>query len=195
MSVDQQRTNIVKIPQSYDSLHSHIAQRHKDILPSFLSGWQALPTYFKSVWLNPHTKNCFNRYTTTYQVWTSWHEAAYFQLKSDHPYLERDDFRKELGRWAAHQLDHPASAFGLPLVPDEARAPQVGYQFSDGYLTRGRAAGRFVNIILDRALIEARDWLVAKIKGEGFTSLHPILEGESLFKLIAEHKAAEEEEE
>jgi len=41
-------------------------------------------------------------------------------------------------------------------------------------------------------LLEAQDWIMATIEKDVFRSLLPLLEGESLFKLIAEFKAAEE---
>jgi hypothetical protein len=113
-------------------------------------------------------------------------------LSNQHPSLERDDFRRDLARWAAQRLDHAASAFGLPRVPNEAKPP--GYYLDTEYLTRGAVAKKFVNIVLDRAMVEAQDWLMDKIEEEGFLSILPILEGQSLFKLVAEFMALKEEE-
>ena len=50
-----------------------------------------------------------------------------------------------------------------------------------------------VNIVLDRAMVEAQDWLMAQIEEVGFLSILPVLEGQPLFKLIAESTAVKEE--
>ena len=128
-----------------------------------------------------------------YINWTSWPAAAYTQIKIDCPSIDFDEFRRELTRWAAHHIDHEGTAFGLPKVPKEAKAPKVSFDFGAEYMTRGDVAGKFVRIVLGRAMIEAQEWLKAKIEEEGFISLNPILEGESLFELIAEFMAAKKE--
>ena len=107
--------------------------------------------------------------------------------------MEYDEFRRELTRWTAHHIDHEGIAFGLPKVPKEAKAPKASREFGAEYLSKGDVAGKFVRIILHRAMIEAQDWLMAKVEAEGFLSLYPMLEGESLFKLIAEFMTVKEE--
>ena len=97
-----------------------------------------------------------------------------------------NEFRRDLTRWAAHHLEHERSAFGLPEVPIEAEVPEVSFDFGANYITKGDAAGQFVKIVLDRAIIEAQDWLMDKIEEEGFFALYPLLKGELVFKLIAE---------
>lgn len=183
-----------QIPKSYDALYSHIVKRHEHVLPSFLSGWQALPTYFKSSWLNPQPISAHYRYSTMYMMtWTSWPAAAYTQIKNISPSIEYDEFRRELTRWTAHHIDHEGIAFGLPKVPKEAKASKASYDFGAEYMSRGDVAGKFVKIVLHRAMIEAQDWLMAKVEAEGFLSLYPLLEGESLFRLIAEFMTVKEE--
>lgn len=116
----------------------------------------------------------------------------YFQIKNTHSNLDHKEFIYELARWTCHQIEHSASAFGLPRVPDEAYAPETAYGLTAKHLTRGYIARLFVDIILDKAMVEFQDSLVKKINKEGVFSLYRLLGGEPILRSMTEYIAADD---
>ena len=166
--------------------------RHSTLLPSFLDGWNALPTTLQTDWLQPRPIRSLQRHTTMYLMWTTWPEFAYRQLKSIHPRLDRSEVATELARWISHQLKHSASGFGLPRVSDEAVALEEAYNFNATALTRGRVARLYVDIILDKAMIEVEEWMKQKIEKDGLFSLYPIVDGQPVLHSMMEFMVAGE---
>lgn len=78
-------------------------------------------------------------------------------------------------------------------MPEEAIAPEVAYQFGAEHLTRANVAQLYIDIILDKAMMEVQDWLLKEIGQKGLHSLYPILEGRSLLMSMAEFVTAPDE--
>jgi len=124
-------------------------------------------------------------------TWTTWPEYAHWLLRESHSSLDYEEFRFNFTRSIAHQVEHSASAFGLPRVPNEAIAPSVTYKTGRAKrLTRGKVAGLFIDIIFDKAMLEIVDWFMKEVEQKGLFSLYPMLEGENILQSMAESLAA-----
>jgi len=124
-------------------------------------------------------------------TWTTWPEYAHWLIREKHSSLNYKEFQSHLTRSIAHQVEHSASAFGLPRVPDEAIAPRVTYKEGRAKrLTRGDVAALFIDIIFDKAILEIKDWFMKEVKQKGLFSLYPMLEGDNILQSMAESIAA-----
>jgi hypothetical protein len=115
---------------------------------------------------------------------------VYFQVKNTYPHNNYKEFARGLMRWTCHQIEHSAAAFGLPRVPKEAYAPRIAYGQGAQKLTRVSIAKLYINIILDKAMVEIQDCVLKKIKKEGVFSLYQLMEEQSLLKSMTEFIAA-----
>lgn len=171
--------NALQVPRTYESLHYHVSIFHPDLLDSFERGWQSLTPSLKSNWLS-HVPGVGDEHGS--QIWVSWTHSAYLMILSG----DRRPRCTSLKDYLADRITHEGELFGIPREIDFIGLPGLfGDEFDEDEGLKRFIADRFSNYFQRRIQEECEQWLKNVVESGGVGTLKPLLEADSVLKLIA----------
>src|SRR5271154_4733141 len=171
--------NALQVPRTYESLHYHVSIFHPDLLNSFERGWQSLTPSLKNNWLS-HVPELGDEHGS--QIWVSWTHSAYLMILSG----DRIPRRTSLKDYLADRITHEGELFGIPRETDIIGQPGLfGDEFEQDEGLKHFIAHRFSNYFQRRIQEECEQWLKNAVDSGGVSTLTPLLEADSVLKLIA----------
>jgi hypothetical protein len=158
-----------------------VSNFHPGLLDSFEEGWQSLTPSLKSNWLS-HVPGVGDELAS--QVWVSWTHSAYLMILSG----DRRPRRTSLKDYLANRINHEGELFGIPRETDIIGQPGLfggegGFDDDEGL--KHLIADRFSNYFQRRIQEECEQWLKNAVESGGVGTLKPLLEADSVLKLIA----------
>jgi hypothetical protein len=179
---------------------------HPAVLPTFLAGWEALPSDVKESWLHP-TYNLGHPFRgwdkeRKCEKWKSWTEVLFRTQSINSPKSRPtclpprnrayDSDRGRLIEMVNKEMSHEGILLDMPLIPDDVRVPEVRVYSSSWHkmdpeereILRDQIVRKLVDEYIFQMRAKVAGFLEGKILEEGIGFLKPLLQRKSVFKVV-----------
>jgi len=196
------------VPRSFRALKTHMERYHPKVLPTFLAGWEALPSDVKESWLHPtyDFKRPFRgpnkKDDGMCEKWKSWTETL-FRTQLINKTVSRpirplsrnrvyDSDRDRLIKIVSQEMSYEGVLLDMPLIPDDVRVPEVRLYSALWHkmkpeeleILRDHMVRRLVDEYIYQMRAKVTGFLERKIREKGIGFLKPLLQRKSVFKVV-----------